>query len=596
MVWGIENSRELYGLKGVLNNQLFDINEKGELVVKIKGKTLSIAELLKKHGLPGANIRILPWIGEMIDYIAGLFLKNIRENNYRGEFRPVYPLKVNHHELVLRSIKRYGGKYSWGWEAGTLPELYEALSIKTKGLLVVDGVKDFRGLKRVAENKEAYGEAIIDIESIREARLLEELREHIGDKIWVGFRIRPMFRGESIWSSSSGLSSKFGLPLSSIYKIIEKQPWIKDKVIMLHFHYGSQIVTKDALKKMFTEMINTYTVLKEKYLPNLRYIDTGGGLAFDYESTLSGSSYSPDYTFREYVEIMVKTFKEHAEEQGVLPPDIVFESGRAIVAPHRISAAKVIDIRPYISESGTEIELIEKIQSSKTIKELSEIARESENIINRLLSFTENIDLKRRELLEGMIKTIYEEIARKTKEIYLMDKDNALKDLAENTRTGRPLYRFLTSPSRRFVLSFSLFNVLPDYVILNQYFQIVPCSMLDKRPDVLATISDITCDSMGEISEFISKLPEGFDDIFTEEDNRLLGIPGKRIILRGIPLHLPRENEEYYVAFLHTGAYQDPLAMGHNMLEEYPEIIIDENNDGELIIRYEDNVRDYYPW
>ncbi len=595
MVWGIENSRELYGLKGVLNNQLFDINEKGELVVKIKGESLSIAELLKKHGLPGANIRILPWIGEMIDYVAGLFLKSIKEKNYHGSFRPVYPLKVNHHELVLKSIKKYGEKYSWGWEAGTLPELYKALSIKTNGLLVVDGVKDAKGLKRVVENKEAYGEAIIDIESIREAGLLEEIREHIGDKIWIGFRVRPMFRGESIWSSSSGLSSKFGLPLSSIYKIMEKHPWIKDKVIMLHFHYGSQIVTKDTLKKMFTEMINTYIALKERYLPGLRYIDTGGGLAFDYESTLSGSLYSPDYTFREYVEIMLKIFKEHAEEHGILPPDIVFESGRAIVAPHRISVARVIDIRPYISELRTEIELVEKIHSSKTIKELSELARESENIINRLLSFTENIDLKRRELLEGMIEAIYEEISKKAKEIYMIDKNNALKELAENTRTGRPLYRFLTSPSRRYVLSFSLFNILPDNVILNQYFQIVPCSMLDRRPDVLATISDITCDSMGEVSEFISMLPEKFDDIFTKEDNRLLGIPGKRIILRGIPLHLPRENEEYYVAFLHTGAYQDPLAMGHNMLEGYPEIIIDENNDGELIIRYEDNAKDHYP-
>ena len=594
MVWGIENSRELYGLKGVLNSQLFDINEKGQLVIRIKDKEIPVAELLEKHDLPGANIRVLPWIGLMIDYIAGLFIEYIKNYGYRGSFKPVYPLKVNHNDMVLTSIKRYGEKYGWGWEAGTLPEIQKALSYRTRGLFVVDGVKDLKGLEKVVVNKEAFGEAIIDIESIKEAKLLDKIREKLGEKIRVGLRIRPMFRGESIWSSSSGLTSKFGLPLSSIYKILDEQPWIRDRIVMLHFHYGSQIVTKKALEKMFTEMINTYAVLKSELLPGLKYIDTGGGLAFDYESSCSGSAYSPDYTFKEYVETMINIFKEKSKEYGIEEPDIVFESGRAIVAPHRISVAKVVDIRPYISDLTTDVELVDKIRSAKTIKELSDIARESENIINRLLSYTDNIDLKRREILEGLIETLYREITRKAKNLYLENKE-ALSQLEENIRMGRPLYKFLVSPSKRFVLSFSIFSILPDYVILNQYFQPVPCTKLDKKPDVLAAISDITCDSMGEISEYISSLPKGFTEIFTEKDNRLLGIPGKRVILRGIPLHLPSGDEEYYVAFLHTGAYQDPLSMSHNMINNYPEIIIDEDDKGDIIISYKDSSRDDYP-
>ncbi|MEM4224842.1 MAG: decarboxylase, partial [Desulfurococcaceae archaeon] len=104
-------------------------------------------------------------------------------------------------------------------------------------------------------------------------------------------------------------------------------------------------------------------------------------------------------------------------------------------------------------------------------------------------------------------------------------------------------------------------------------------------PDVLASLSDLTCDSMGEIASYISLgVNYSGDYLFTRVDSRLVLVPGLKLKLRGVPLHLPSKKENYYVAFLDTGAYQDTLAMKHNLIYGATEIIIDYDQSGDLIV------------
>jgi arginine decarboxylase len=90
---------------------------------------------------------------------------------------------------------------------------------------------------------------------------------------------------------------------------------------------------------------------------------------------------------------------------------------------------------------------------------------------------------------------------------------------------------------------------------------------------------------MGEVKEFISNGRGVLETqpYFTLLDGKIILIPGHKLKLRGVPLHLPSRGEPYYVVFLDTGAYQDTLAMKHNLIYGAPEIVIRERN-GELIV------------
>jgi arginine decarboxylase len=71
----------------------------------------------------------------------------------------------------------------------------------------------------------------------------------------------------------------------------------------------------------------------------------------------------------------------------------------------------------------------------------------------------------------------------------------------------------------------------------------VPIQRLAEKPDVIASIADITCDSDGEITSFVG------------ENGRT----------KFLPLHKIRKGEDYYIGFLLIGAYQEILGDLHNL-------------------------------
>ena len=87
----------------------------------------------------------------------------------------------------------------------------------------------------------------------------------------------------------------------------------------------------------------------------------------------------------------------------------------------------------------------------------------------------------------------------------------------------------------------------------------MPVNRLKEKPTLSATLCDITCDSDGKVDKFID-----LKDVKTE-----------------IPLHEPRKDEPYYVAFFLTGAYQDILGMRHNLFGKPNEahVVVNEDED-----------------
>ena len=71
----------------------------------------------------------------------------------------------------------------------------------------------------------------------------------------------------------------------------------------------------------------------------------------------------------------------------------------------------------------------------------------------------------------------------------------------------------------------------------------MPLQRLNQKPDVMASIADITCDSDGEITSFVG------------ENGRA----------KYLPLHKIRKDEDYYIGFFLIGAYQEILGDLHNL-------------------------------
>jgi arginine decarboxylase len=96
---------------------------------------------------------------------------------------------------------------------------------------------------------------------------------------------------------------------------------------------------------------------------------------------------------------------------------------------------------------------------------------------------------------------------------------------------------------------FSVFQSMLDYWSIGQRFPVMPLHRLDEAPQRRATIVDLTCDSDGKITRFVS--PEGEK--------------------RYLELHNFREGERYFLGIFLMGAYQDILGDAHNLFGDVAE-------------------------
>src|SRR5438128_9963528 len=72
------------------------------------------------------------------------FKKAIEENNYKGRYQGVYPIKVNQLREVVEEILDAGAPYNFGLEAGSKAELVATLAMNTNpdSLIICNGYKD----------------------------------------------------------------------------------------------------------------------------------------------------------------------------------------------------------------------------------------------------------------------------------------------------------------------------------------------------------------------------------------------------------------------------------------------------------------------
>jgi len=492
--WTVEDSSALYMIDR-WGTGYFDVNAAGDLTVaplQEGGIAVPIIDALREAQALNLTapilIRFQDLLRHRVETLNNAFNDAISEHNYRGSYRGVFPIKVNQLREVVEEILDAGKPFNYGLEVGSKPEMFAGLAIHNdpEALLVCNGYKDVGFIRMALLGRKLGKKVILIAEKLSEVRAITRIAAEMGVEPWIGMRVRLLSKGKGKWATSGGEHAKFGLSTSEILEAIEilRDAKMESAFRLLHFHIGSQIPDILTIKRAVREAAMYYAKLHKLGHP-LEYLDVGGGLAIDYDGSRSEFHSSMNYTLEEYASDIVYNIMDVCNDEQVPHPNIVSESGRAIVAHHSVLVVQAfgaiektpIEPRSVRASDHKLTRGILDIDSGLNNENINESWHDLQQIKEQSQQMFElgllPLDVKAR------IETLYWEIAEKLQSIIAhMDQDEVPEDL-------RTLNIELAD---QHICNFSVFQSLLDHWALGQLFPIVPIHRLNERPQLESTL------------------------------------------------------------------------------------------------------------
>jgi arginine decarboxylase len=556
--WSVNDSSELYGIKE-WGHDYFDISSQGEVVVNLKdgkgSKPVSIAQIVRGLRDRGTQLPVLIRFGDLlrsrIDELNQGFAAAIAEGNYQGVYRGVYPIKVNQQQEVIEEITSYGRKYHYGLEAGSKPELIAALAYMQDpdAYIVCNGYKDEEFIDLALYAQKMGIQVLLVLEMPSELSLILERCKKLGVRPALGVRFRLSTESMGHWAGSGGDASMFGLNISQLMHVVDhlRDQGMLDCLRMLHYHQGSQIPNIRAIRQAVTEAARVYTGLVQEGA-RMGILDLGGGLAISYDGFKGATAASSNYGMKEYCADVIEAISEVTAEAGVPHPDIITESGRAVVAYYSVLVLNILDVNSFTTTEKIKLEsgqppLIKNLYElyQEVIQPNKKLSRERlQEIYNDAVYYRDKI---RSEFNYGKVKLRQRSNGE---EMYWQ----ILKWLTDHVKTSgadtSKMERLEAIMTDYYYGNFSVFQSLPDLWAIDQIFPVMPIHRLKEKPTRNAVLSDITCDSDGKIDKFSHS----------------------SAICNSLPLHDPEleKGEDYMLGIFLVGAYQETLGDLHNLL------------------------------
>jgi arginine decarboxylase len=547
--WTISDAEALYNVRG-WGGDLFRISENGRLCLTPngdgKGPKIDLKRLaddMRRRGIElPLLVRFTDVIRNRIDAMVGAFQQSMKDWDYSGRYRPVFPIKVNPQSHVMRDVMTHGRAHHVGLEAGSKPELMAVLALQDDldALIICNGYKDHQYIRLALLARQLGHECVIVLEKPGELETVFQVAEELGIEPMIGVRARLATEGLGHWQTSTGDLAKFGLNMPEILHVVDRlrQKGKLDCLQLLHFHIGSQIPEVRTFRGAVREGTRIYAELRRMGAA-MRFIDVGGGLGVDYDGTSTNSASSINYNVREYANTVIGTISDVCDETKTQHPDIVTEAGRAMVAHHSVLLLEVVGTAtketepPPRAEPGSALprqlaaawEIYDDVTPDTLVQNLHDIqALRREGIVRFNLGL---LDLTQRAYIEQMYW------ATCTRILALAGDHHDAEDLRELRRAVVDTY----------FCNFSVFQSCPDIWAIGQRFPIVPIQRLDEEPTRRVVLADLTCDSDGKVGQFIH--PDGASDYLN--------------------LHQPKKEEPYVIGIFLVGAYQEILGDLHNL-------------------------------
>jgi len=558
--WTIESARALYNIQR-WGAKYFDINEAGHVTARPlqdAGAAVDITDVIEEAKGRGLKfpllIRFQDILRHRVEAINKAFHSSIAEFNFQGKYRGVFPIKVNQLREVVEEILDAGRPFNFGLEVGSKPELFAGLALQNQmgGLIICNGYKDAEFIKMALLGIKLGKRVIMVVEKLEELKQIIVISKQLGVEPLIGIRARLLSKGAGKWAESGGENAKFGLSTVELLTATEmlKAENLGHCLKLLHFHIGSQVPDILTVKKAVQEAARFYAKLVKMGFA-IEFMDVGGGLGVDYDGSRSAFDSSTNYTLQEYTNDIVYYIADVCNAEKVPHPDIVSESGRAIVAHHSVLIVEVFGAIEKVragdafqygdSEHPLVRELIDIKKNLTKLNKLEAFHDAQERKEDAHNMFTLGVmELPDKARIENLYWEISREVVDSFKgQAYIPDEIQKLED----------------SLADQYLCNFSVFQSLLDHWALGQLFPIMPVSRLTERPTREGTLVDITCDSDGQINKFID-------------------LRDVRDTLAMHPLNTNGDGkvEPYYLGFFLMGAYQDIMGDLHNLFGRVNEV------------------------
>ena len=565
--WDVSKADRFYNINS-WGLGYFEVSENGNLCVKPSADSaeridlkLLVDELLQRNIQPPILIRFMDILRDRMHKLSGSFLKAMRENDYKGGYVPLFPIKVNQERDVVTSFLRYGGDMGVGLEAGSKAELMIVLSLTQfkDTPIICNGYKDPEFVNLVCMAHKIGKRIFPVIENYSEVEYFIKRYKEIGIMPNLGVRVKLATRGVGQWSKTAGDASKFGLRIPELVRLVDrlKEEGLLDSLKLLHFHIGSQISQIKVVKKAIVETMRVFTELA-KLGAHLEYLDIGGGLGVDYEGNSTESAVN--YTLDEYASDVVYRIKQLCDENGIKHPTIFSESGRFLAAHYSILVTNVPakssvsgdgQIEPPPEKFGPVREMYEILESIGPQSPPSKYAEAYHDAMQYKSEALDMFNLGYLSLPEraNMERVFWRIMKGLSKHSDLLSSDEQVeleKRLADT-----------------YFANFSLFQSLPDSWAIDQLFPVIPIHRLDEAPSHDGVIVDLTCDSDGLIESYVNQDMVG----------------------SSVPLHDLKEGEPYYIGVFLVGAYQETLGELHNLFGDPHAVQVEIIGDNRYKIR-----------
>lgn len=570
--WSIAKARATYNITG-WSEGFFDIDEQGNVVVVLEcadndtTSKISLPELINELLAQGVALPILlrftDILGQRVQQLTRSFANAIAQFAYQGSYTAVYPIKVNQERSVVQAIVAPANNNDVshiGLEAGSKPELLAIMALATENTVIIcNGYKDREYIRLALIGQQLGHRVYLIIEKFSELSQILQEASDMQIEPCLGVRVRLASIGKGNWQNTGGDKSKFGLSAAQILKLIASLQQSNQLCCLqlLHFHIGSQIANIRDIQRGMRECARFYVQLRELGVP-IDTIDVGGGLAVDYDGTGSRNFCSMNYSMQSYANNVVQALLEVCMQHDLPQPNIITESGRAMVAHHAVLVTNVIDVEhpsendePLLVDNDSLTILQDLMMRYETINKYCAIeayhdacyylAEVQSRYVHGALSLPQR----------AQAEQLYFAICQKVRGL-----------LNPGNRAHREIIDLLQERMVcKYFCNFSLFQSLPDVWGIEQIFPIMPIAELDHEPSVPGVLRDITCDSDGRIDWYV----------------------GANGLENALPLPEFSYGKPLLLGIFMVGAYQEMLGDIHNLFGETNAVQVRCDDKGEVM-------------
>ncbi|HMM65547.1 MAG TPA: arginine decarboxylase [Dokdonella sp.] len=543
--WSIDDARHTYAIEN-WGEGYFDVGKDGDIVVRprLDAAELSLPEVVAAARARGSRLPLLVRFADILNdrraRLQDAFARAMAAWDYSGGYTAIYPIKVNQQKNVAGELAAGGGP-GFGLEAGSKPELMAVLALARRGSVVIcNGYKDREYIRLALIGRKLGLEIFIVIEKPSELRFVIEEAKALGVEPLLGVRMRLKSLGAGKWQNSGGDKAKFGLTPRQLLTLVEQleSAQLSHALKLLHFHMGSQMSNVRDISRGMREAVRYFVELSQLGLP-IRYMDVGGGLGVDYEGTRSRSECSINYGLDQYASNVVGALAEACAENDLPHPHVLTESGRALTAHHAVLVVNVSEVERSPSgavpapsdDEPAVLRRLREVHVEIGVRPPTELYHEAQYHLaeGQSLYALGQLSLADRAQLDDLYYAIVNEVRTRLK--------------PEERSHRQVLDELNETLVDKYFVNFSVFESVPDIWAIDQVFPIVPISGLEREPDRRGVIADLTCDSDGRIDHYVDA--DGVDV--------------------SLPLHAPREGENYLLGLFMVGAYQETLGDIHNL-------------------------------